>query len=168
MKSKVKVIKLTVSVLFFITMFIPFNLIAQSQDRQYPQETLALRLSRIAKDYKKNIVFDPGQSKETIPALNLKQADVTLALTRSLSNTSFVFKQMTDGSFVVSKDNATKKEGSSNQKGKGSLSGIVLDEKGVDYRCNGNSERNDYRFGYGCRWQVHAASYSGRNYYDTD
>ncbi|MBB4034797.1 outer membrane receptor protein involved in Fe transport [Dysgonomonas hofstadii] len=131
MKSKVKVIKLTVSVLFFITMFIPFNLIAQSQDRQYPQETLALRLSRIAKDYKKNIVFDPGQSKETIPALNLKQADVTLALTRSLSNTSFVFKQMTDGSFVVSKDNATKKEGSSNQKGKGSLSGIVLDEKGV-------------------------------------
>ncbi len=116
-------------VLIFSTM-----LQAQSMDVQYPGgESLKQRIERIIKTSHKNIVYD-SKLVEAIKVSSLKstETDAEYLLSLSLKSTGLTFKKMEDGSYVIKIDEE-KKTSVPQQKtsGKGSLSGTVLDEKGL-------------------------------------
>ncbi len=104
---------------------------AQSVSIQYPEESMRSRVERIIKVSHKNIVYD-SKLLEQIKASTLKSTvtDAELLLSLSLKSTGLVSKKMEDGSYIIKKEEEKEPNIPSKEKGRGSLSGTVVDEKG--------------------------------------
>jgi len=103
---------------------------AQTLKGNFPAESLGERITRIAKSTGQNIAFDKNKVKEIrVTALNVDGKNVEQALTSSLSSTGFAYRKKTDNTFAIYEMRAEGTE-YAKEKGTGSLSGIVLDEKG--------------------------------------
>ena len=92
----------------------------------YPAEALELRLDRIAKTYKVEIVFD-GKNMKAIGVPNMtKRNSAEADLSNSLSNTNYSYKKVSSESYSVYQDDNKNKKAT----GKGIISGTVLDKDG--------------------------------------
>jgi len=101
---------------------------AQNKEVKFPKGSLKSRVQQIAKKSGKNIIFD-GEllDKIEVSPLVIPNGDMDQALKRSLVSTGFIMKIMTDGSIVIRKEEAPKKD---KPTGIGRISGRVTDEKG--------------------------------------
>lgn len=120
---------LRTAVLFLLGTLLLSPICHASDDQKatsYPVEALELRLNRIAKTYKVEIVFD-GKNMETVsvPATT-KRNSVEMDLSNSLSNTDYSYKKVTSESYSVYQDDNKNKKSS----GKGTITGTVLDKDG--------------------------------------
>jgi len=133
MKQKIRLFQRVTFLLIAGLLVIPVGLQAQQGNRKYPEEVLASRIIKLSKDYQANIIYNPGQNDVTVPELVTNDTDVTKAMKKTLASTGFTFIVMADKSIVVKKGDqdasAQQPAGIKTDKGKGSLSGTVLDEK---------------------------------------
>ncbi len=128
MKKVFKTLNLSVIFLFIGQMLLPAPVNAQTQSKQFPQETLADRIERIQLATKRNIVYESKSLGDIqVPALHAQNNTVEQLLDKSLSSTEFTYKKTADNSIVITKKIETSKNVVS--RGKGTISGIVLDEK---------------------------------------
>ncbi len=102
---------------------------AQSFDVQFQEQLLSVRLKKISeKSGGATILSDQKTIGDTrVAALTATNLTVEKALERSLASTSFTWEKTAVNSYAVIKKTVDKPKPS----GKGSLSGTVLDEKGV-------------------------------------
>jgi hypothetical protein len=90
------------------------DVLDQNVSKRYSKESLATRIQRLSKDYNINIGYRPEQCQEQIPAIELKNAPIEEALTKSLVNTGFEYSKESDNSYVIIKKaslNATEQRG---------------------------------------------------------
>jgi TonB-linked SusC/RagA family outer membrane protein len=102
-------------------------LFAQTASLSYPKEALAERINKISKDTGATISFDAKPIQGLyVPSLH-SNGNVEDALDKTLSNTNWTYKKVSNNSYVV-----IPRKPASNAKPKGqlSVSGIVLDENG--------------------------------------
>lgn len=92
----------------------------------YPSEALELRLNRIAKTYKVEIVFDGKNMKAISVPATTKRNSVEADLSNSLSNTDYSYKKVSAESYSVYQDNNKNKRSAE----KGTITGTVLDKHG--------------------------------------
>jgi TonB-dependent receptor len=101
--------------------------VAKNFDAQFPEELLSARLKRIGQQGNATILFDPKTTGNTrVVALEATNITVEEALERSLSATPFTWKKTAEKSYAVIKKTAEQQP----KKGKGSISGTILDEAG--------------------------------------
>ena len=92
----------------------------------YPAEALELRLNRIAKTYKVEVVFD-GKNMKAIGVPNMtKRNSAEADLSNSLLHTNYSYKKVSAESYSVYQDDNKNKKAT----GKGMISGTVLDKDG--------------------------------------
>ncbi len=116
--------------LLAVCFLLPAVIHAQTLKGSFPAESLAERITRIAKNTGQNIAFDKNKVKEIqVTALNVDGKNVEQALTSSLFSTGFAYKKKADNTFVIYEKKADDTE-PAKDKGKGSLSGTVFDEQG--------------------------------------
>jgi len=116
--------------LLAVCFLLPVVIHAQTLKGSFPAESLGERITRIAKSTGQNIAFDKNKVKAIrVTALNVDGKSVEQALAGSLSSTGFAYRKKTDNTFVIYERKAEDTE-PDKEKGSGSLSGTVLDEKG--------------------------------------
>ncbi|MBD8387770.1 TonB-dependent receptor domain-containing protein [Dysgonomonas sp. BGC7] len=106
---------------------------AQSTEIHYPGESLKSRLERIINTSHKNIVYDTKLLEQIkVSPLESSETNIEHLLSLSLKSTGLAFKKIEDGSYIIKKEAVEKiTDVAAKEKGKGSLSGTILDEKGV-------------------------------------
>ena len=129
MEQKFNSIRWVFSLLVIGLLFCPASMWAQGPGtKTYPHETLAARVIKLSKDYKVNVMYNPGQKDISVPELTVNAHDINGVLDKTLASTDFTYKKTAETSYViVKKTNESQQEAS----GKGILSGVVLDEKGI-------------------------------------
>lgn len=121
------------SFLLVVYLLLPVAIQGQILSGYFPAETLSSRISRITKSSGRNIAFDENKVKEIhVTELNVAGKSVEEALSGSLQSTRFTFRKKTDNSFVVyeKQEEPARSPQQPAKKGKGSLSGTVVDERG--------------------------------------
>jgi len=129
MKQKFKFIQQIVFLLIAGLLLVPFSLEAQQVGRKYPREVLSSRIIKFSKDYKTNIIYNPGKNDVTVPELVTSDNDVKKVLGETLVSTGYTFIVMFDKSIVVKKEKEVPQP-QQKPKDKGTLSGTILDESG--------------------------------------
>ncbi|KMW80021.1 TonB-dependent receptor [Bacteroides sp. 3_1_13] len=121
--------RLRTGILFLLGMLLLSPVCHASDDQKatiYPAEALELRLNRIAKTYKVEVVFDGKNMKAISVPATTKRNSVEVDLSNSLSNTDYSYKKVSAESYSVYQDDNKNKKSS----GKGTITGTVLDKDG--------------------------------------
>lgn len=116
--------------LLVLVMGLPVWINAQNDVIQLPEESLKARIEWIATKSGKNIIYDDKSFINIqVPAISADSKDFSALLSKSLASTGFTFKSMPDHSIVIKK--LTKETNDAAvPRGRGSLQGTILDEKG--------------------------------------
>ena len=115
--------------LLAVCFLLPAVIHAQTLNGSFPAESLEERITRIVKSTGQNIAYDKNKVRAIrVTALNVDGKNVEQALTGSLSSTDFAYRKKTDNTFAIYEKKAEDTE-QAKEKGTGSLSGTVLDEK---------------------------------------
>lgn len=131
MKQKLGSVKRVMLLLIAALSLSPMVLDAQALERKYPREALSSRVLKLSKDYKANIIYNPGTDDITVPELSTNDKEVSSVLNKTLASTDYAFTLTADKSIVIKKKNEKNSSPQQKPSGKGSLSGTVLDEKGL-------------------------------------
>ena len=106
-------------------LLMPFNAAAQTNTQsEFPREALTERLGRIIRAYKVDITFEEALTNGvTVPALKTEKSPVPIEniLSQTLAGTDFIYKKLTDKSYVINKNT---------EKRKGSITGTIVDKGG--------------------------------------
>ena len=119
--------------LLVVCLLLPSVAQAQNLKGSFPAESLASRISRIAKDSGRNIAFDENKVKAIqVSILNVDGKSVEEVLTNSLQSTRFTFRKKADNTFAVYEkpEEPSLPAKQPIRSGKGTLSGSVVDEQG--------------------------------------
>lgn len=114
--------------IYLLSLLLIFPVVhAQNKEFIFPKESLKSRMQQISKRTDTNIIFDGALlAKIEVPALTVSNESREELLKKSLINTGFTSKTMSDGSVVIKKEEILQKE---KNVGSGRLSGHVTDER---------------------------------------
>ncbi len=112
-------------------LLLPGTMRAQTgSGHSFAREALAVRIGKIMKTYKVDITYEESLVKNsTAPALQ-NAASVDNTLTGSLAGTNLTYKKLNDKSYVITRSAAAPAPQQTAAKGKGTLSGTVVDKNG--------------------------------------
>lgn len=98
---------------------------------RFPGESLKSRVERITNTSDKNIVYDSNLlDRIQVSPLHSTETDVERLLSLSLASTGLTYKRMEDDSYIIKKDDGKKADTTPENKGRGTVAGKVLDDRG--------------------------------------
>lgn len=131
MKRKLKIMN-PGPVFLLLGLFI-FSTALQGQPAgvQFPGESLKSRVERITNSSDANIVYDSNLlDRIQVSPLHSTETGVEHLLSLSLTSTGLTYKKMEDDSYIIKKDDEKKPGATPENKGRGTVAGKVLDDRG--------------------------------------